>query len=102
VSKPDKHEPKDNVVVNAGVSSNLYPQGPTFHWRDGWMFCRGEGMTVHIWNADWNPANLKPPLVAITIPDAEWDSIVGFLSYPKAPRTPGGIIGDPQEPPDVP
>jgi hypothetical protein len=77
-------EPKNNVVVHAGVSNNLYPQGPTFHWRDGWMFARGEGMTVHIWNTH----------LEIKIPDGEWDSIVGFLSYPKAPPTPPNLILD--------
>lgn len=74
---------KTNVVVHGAVSSNLYPQGPTFHWRDGWTFCRGEGMAVHIWKT----SDPHPPSIEITIPDGEWESIVGFLSYPK-PATP--------------
>jgi hypothetical protein len=74
-------EPKDNVVVREAISGNMYPQGSVFHWRNGWYFCRGEGMAVHIWNA--GPA----PIPALTISDDEWDSIVGFLSYPK-PATP--------------
>ena len=77
-------EPKDNVVIHAGVSNNLNPQGPTFHWRNGWMFSRGEGMVVHIWKTN----DPLPPTFEITIPDAEWDSIVGFLSYPKVPPAP--------------
>ena len=80
-------EAKDNLVVHAGVASNLYPQGPTFHWRDGWMFARGEGMAVHIWKTD----DPRPPSIEITIPDGEWQSIVGFLSYPNAPKTPADI-----------
>lgn len=70
---------KDNVVVHDGVSSNVNPQGPTFHWRDGWMFCRGEGMAVHIWKT----SDPYPPAIELTISDSEWDSIVGHLSYPK-------------------
>jgi hypothetical protein len=86
---------KPNVVVHAGVATNAYPQGPTFHWRDGWMFARGEGMNVHVWKNSHN----GPPEVSLCIPRAEWESIVGFLSYPTAPATPRGeaLNDDPEK-----
>jgi hypothetical protein len=61
------------TVVREGISGNMYPQGPTFHWRDGWYFCRGECMTVQIWNYQRR--------VELEIPANEWDSIVGHLSH---------------------
>lgn len=57
--------------VSEGVSGNMYPQGPTFHWRDGWNFCRGEGLDVHIWNTERR--------IDLVIPRVEWDSIVTAL-----------------------
>jgi hypothetical protein len=63
--------------VRAGVSG-IVPQGPTFHWKDGWFFCRGEGLAVHIWNTEHG--------AELIIPRGEWDSIVGHLSHPDTPR----------------
>ena len=63
-------EPACTIVLE-GIGSNMYPQGPTFHWRDGWYFCRGEGLVVNIWN-DGHDIHLE-------IPRDEWDSIVETL-----------------------
>ncbi len=58
--------------VHEGASGNICPQGPTFHWRNGWMFCRGEGLYVHIWNIERG--------IDLAMPPAEWDSLVKSLS----------------------
>lgn len=55
----------------------MVPQGETFHWKDGWLFCRGEANDVHIWNA--NHAG-KPDAVELKIPATEWASIVRALA----------------------
>lgn len=47
----------------------MAPQGPVFHWKDGWMFCRGEANAVHIWCKG----------IELKIPAAEWDSITRHL-----------------------
>ena len=57
--------------VRDAITDNLYPQGPVFHWRDGWYFCRGEGLVVHIWNVERS--------IDLTIPDNEWKSITRHL-----------------------
>jgi hypothetical protein len=66
--------------VHDGVAGNACPQGPAFHWRDGWMFARGEANNVHVWKNSLN----GPVEVSLCIPAAEWDSIVGHLSIPDA------------------
>lgn len=63
------------IRVNDGVSGNIVPQGPTFHWRDGWMFARGEGLCIHVWNIERG--------IDLTIPRGEWDSIISELAENK-------------------
>ncbi len=54
--------------VHEAVGDNIVPQGPTFHWRNGWMFARGEANDVHVWNIDRG--------IDLIIPSAEWVSII--------------------------
>jgi hypothetical protein len=56
--------------IREGVGG-IVPHGPVFHWRDGWCFCRGENLIVHVWNRDKN--------VDLEIPAGEWASIVNAL-----------------------
>lgn len=53
--------------VHEAVGDNLVPQGPTFHWRNGWMFARGEANDVHVWNIERG--------IDLIIPATEWASI---------------------------
>lgn len=59
-----------NAVVREAVGG-MYPQGCTYHWRDGWYFCRGECLVVHVWNYEKK--------IELEIPANEWDSIVETL-----------------------
>ena len=64
---------ESRVLTFAACSVGYWaPQGPTFHWRDGWMFARGEGGDVHIWHV----ADTGPPDVNLRIPRGEWLSIL--------------------------
>lgn len=58
--------------VHEAVGDNLIPQGPSFHWRNGWMFARGEALDVRMWNIERG--------IDLIIPSAEWDSLVESLS----------------------
>lgn len=58
--------------VHEAVGDNLVPQGPTFHWRNGWMFARGEALDVHVWNIERG--------IDLIIPRSDWDSIVSAMS----------------------
>lgn len=55
----------------------MSPQGSVFHWRYGWMFCRGEANAVHVWNTAWSDGS------ELKIPAGEWDSIVKHLAVPN-------------------
>lgn len=63
------------TIVQEAISNNMYPQGSVYHWRDGWYFCRGEGLCVHVWNDEHE--------VALQIPRDEWESIVNALTCRK-------------------
>lgn len=65
-------EPKTLSVCAGEGIKRMSPQGIPFHWKDGWMFCRGEANTVHIYRNDSQNFELK-------IPAGEWDSIVRYL-----------------------
>jgi hypothetical protein len=54
--------------------SNICPQGSTFHWKNGWMFARGEANYVHVWRGD----------IELNIPPNEWDSIVKAMQLHSA------------------
>jgi hypothetical protein len=54
----------------------MAPQGSPFHWKDGWMFCRGEAGTVHIYRAGEGFRDE----VELKIPFAEWESILRHLN----------------------
>lgn len=54
----------------------MAPQGSPFHWKDGWMFCRGEALTVHVYRDG----------IELKIPAAEWDSIVKHLALSNGQR----------------
>jgi hypothetical protein len=61
--------------VAEAIGDNLVPQGPTFHWRNGWMFARGEANYVHFWNIERG--------IDLQFPPNEWDSIIKPLSVNK-------------------
>ena len=50
-----------------------------FHWTDGWFFSRLDDGAVHIEHRD-NRENPGPPSVSITIPPAEWESIIAHVA----------------------
>lgn len=58
-------------VVHEGVGG-VVPQGPTFQWKDGWMFARSD-RGIEIWN---NQREIE-----MTIPLPEWDLIINTVSY---------------------
>lgn len=57
--------------AHEAVGDNLVPQGPTFHWRNGWMFARGERLDVHIWNVERG--------IDLVIPVHEWTILSDWL-----------------------
>jgi hypothetical protein len=63
--------PKPPKKVHEAVGSNVVPQGASYHWRNGWMFARGEGSHVHIWNIERG--------IDLCIPPNEWESLTAAL-----------------------
>lgn len=57
----------------------MSPQGSPFHWKDGWMFCRGEALAVHVYRGD----------IELKISAGEWDSIVKHLARSPQERADG-------------
>ena len=57
--------------AHEAVGDNVCPQGPSFHWRNGWMFARGEANYIHVWNIERG--------IDLCISPDEWASIVKSL-----------------------
>lgn len=51
-------------------------QPNSYHWRDGWYFCREDDGTVVVQGHD--PARVTP--IVLRIPPEEWASIVAHVS----------------------
>lgn len=70
---PDVAAVKTLAMCNGEGIKRMTPQGSPFHWRDGWMFCRGEAGAVHVYNSNRQDIDLR-------IPFAEWQSILRHLN----------------------
>jgi hypothetical protein len=76
-----QHENPNSPFIDGEVMS-------AFHWKDGWMFERGEAGYVHIWKLE----NEQPTDIEIAIPPGVWLSILKHVN-PRAdaePTTPAG------------
>jgi hypothetical protein len=64
-----------SICAGDGIK-RMNPQGHPFHWSDGWMFCRGEALAVHIYRSGEGFRDN----IELKIPAAEWESIVSHLA----------------------